>query len=123
MTFVQPEPLIAGVTPISKLLSKSDGRLFWYDGVVQEVKGGRCTVLYDDGVVEVLNAFEAGSGTIHFRALNSVQLVEIAFDELAEILGAAKNMERSVLEDCVARWADEIKDAVLWDIHWKSIPC
>ena len=112
MTFIQPEPLIAGVTPISKLLSKSDGRFSWYDGVVQEVKGDRCTVLYDDGVFEVLNAFEAGLGAIHFRALNAVQLVEIAFDELAEILGAAKNTERSVLKDRVARWADEIEDAV-----------
>lgn len=113
MTGVQRALIIPGVTPVSKLFYDANGCIIWYDGIVTASFGGRYVVTYDHGDVEMLDTFEAGCAVMHYRSQHTSQLIELAFEDLDEILDSVEGTEPSALEKRISQWADQVRDAVV----------
>ena len=113
MTSIQNGIIIPGVTPVSKLFPNSEGCINWYDGTIISRKGGLYTIRFDDGECEVWDSFETGCGMLHYQSQHASNILDIAFDELDEILEACNDIKCVKMKERVSVWAEEVKDAMI----------
>lgn len=101
-----------GTTCVSTLFQDGTGSIKWYDGVVKEMKDGLYTIEYDDGDLEDMYPEEARWAAFHYRSLHTMIVMELAIDELEDILRTPYKSGSTTLKRRVHRWAEDIRDTI-----------